>query len=330
MIYNLNSIRKQILGLSLAEARFKERGFEEGSEAQNRLELVATTVVQGYNTAVEHGLGRDIKDIATSVKKELVGFYSEGLAMGLYTLDIFSLSKKDRLFDFIKDNNYRHEYMSYIGAGLAAGVFKRPYEKFMDKACPLTGCLILDGIGFYYAMFKTKKTIEGKYVPAKVLKNEYHLKRYDNGIGRAVWFYDGGEPDKISNTINSFPEERRASIWSGVGLAALYAGGVSAHKLEKLKLYAGAFSPFLGQGAFLAAHTRFRAGNPHEVDIAAPILIGKSSKECHDIAMVFHEELKNVKSIDGKPSFQVMTEKIRAWIKTNESILSNIKKSITV
>ena len=48
MIYNLKSIRKQVLGLALREAGFKARGFREGTGAQARLELVAGTVVNGY------------------------------------------------------------------------------------------------------------------------------------------------------------------------------------------------------------------------------------------------------------------------------------------
>ena len=315
MIYNLKTLRKQVLGLPLSEANFKVRGFQEGTEAQPRLELVAKTVVNAYNVAVEHGLNDDLKAITQTVDKELVGFFNEGIGMGLYNLDIFYLTNKKRFWDFVKGPGAKHEYMAYIGAGLACGVFKRPFEKFLDKACPMSGCLVLDGIGFYYAMFKTKKTLEGLYVPNIVKNNPFYQERYDNGIGRAVWFYAAGEPEIIAQTINAFPIERRAGIWSGIGLAATYAGGINYDKLLFLKELAGRHQIMLAQGSLLATHTRHRAGNPHLDDPIERILIGKSAIDSHNFAMKTRDMLEGRRLIDGKQSFQVFLEAVRNWIR---------------
>jgi len=319
MIYNLKSLRKQVFGLSLTEANFKNRGFTEGKEAQPRLELVAKTVVNGYNVAVENGLGEDLLAIRSAIEPELVGFFNEGIGMGLYTLNLFSVSGKQPFWDFVKGEGQHHEYMSYIGAGLACGVFRRPFKKFMDKACPMSGCLVLDGIGFYFAMFKTQKTIQGLYVPNSVKENEFYQQRYDNGIGRAVWFIDSGEPESIAKTINSFPEERRAEIWSGIGLAATYAGGVNADKILLLRHLAGEHATMLGQGALLATHTRHTAGNPHEDDTTERILIGRGSAESHAFALQTIDFLDKRRFIDGIPSFQVFLGNIRGWIESQDT-----------
>lgn len=315
MIYNLKTVRKQIFGLPLSEANFKVRGFKEGTEAQPRLELVAKTVVNGYNVAVENGLNDDLKAITKTLDKELVGFFNEGVGMGLYTLDLFSLTNKKRFWDFIKGTGSKHEYMAYIGAGLACGVFKRPFEKFMDKACPMSGCLVLDGIGFYYAMFKTKRTLDRKFVPKIVQNNSFYQERYDNGIGRAVWFYAAGEPERIAHTIQGFRPERRGAIWSGIGLAATYAGGVNHDKLLFLKELADEHEIMLAQGSFLATHTRHRAGNPHLDDQTEKILIGKRGLECHNFANQIRQTLEGKRIVEGKPSFQVFLETVRTWIR---------------
>lgn len=320
MIFNLKPMRKQFLGLSLSEADFKVRGFEEGFEAQNRLELVAKTVVQGYNTAVEHGLSEDLIAIKNSVDNELVGFFSEGIGMGLYALDIFSFPRKKKFWNFIEGVGNNHEYMSYIGAGLTCAVFNSNFEKILDKGSE-TCWLTLDGLGFYYAMFKTSKGIGKQYVPKKIKNNAFYLDRYDNGVGRAAWFYASGEPKKILETINQFPESRRGPIWSGIGLAATYAGGVSADKLKLLRKLSGKHYLQLAQGSMLASHTRFTAGNPSPyTDMCSRILVGKSSEECEQVASRYKAQLASEKFIDGVPSFKIFLQNLRSWIKDQQLV----------
>ncbi|GAA3648142.1 DUF1702 family protein [Flavivirga jejuensis] len=300
--------------MPLKEANFSVRKFEEGHEAQSRLEMVAKTVVNGYNTTVEHGLNDDLRAISQSISNELSGFFHEGIGMGLYALDLVSLRNKNRFWNYIIEKDKKHEYMSYIGAGLTCGVFNSSYEKLIDKIDPMSGPLVLDGVGFYYAMFKTKKTITNFYVPKKIKSNDFYLERYDNGLGRALWFYNSGEPKKIKNTINTFPKERRANIWSGIGLAAAYAGGISNDKIPKLKSSSGIYQIMLAQGALLAAHTRYTAGNPHKDDITVKLLTGISGLKCHKKALEFKQRFQGEKYIDGKPSFQVFLEHIREWL----------------
>ena len=318
MIYNLKAIRKQVLGLSLSEVSFQTRGFGEVNEARQRLELVAKTVVQGYNDAVEHGAGKDLEIQSLLIRDELSGFYNEGLGMGLYALDYFSIRKKDKFWEFVNGHGHRHEYMAYIGAGLAAGVFGLPFKWFLEKADPTSGCLMLDGIGFYHAYFKTKKTISRFYIPESIANDAFYLERFDNGVGRALWFYNSGDPVKIARTISGFLEQRRAALWSGVGLAATYAGGVSTEKIKLLKRLSGEYSTLLAQGAVLATHTRQRAQNPRPSDSTERILVGKTALECHAFAMEAKAALRGRRFINGKHSFQVFLEDIRHWILTQE------------
>ncbi|WP_340200608.1 DUF1702 family protein [Ascidiimonas sp. W6] len=314
----LNIIRRMLFALPLSEANFKLRGFEKDSPAQARLELVAKTVVSGYNTALETGLSDDLTTNTETIKKELVGFFNEGIGMGLYTLDVFSPFNRDRFWRFIKGKGKNHEYMSYIGAGIASGVFfNLPFEKFAEKADPTSGLLILNGLGFYYAYFKPKKTLKNMYMPKSVKKDPFYIECYDNGIGRALWFYNGGVPSSIAKTISNFPKERQGAIWSGVGLAATYAGGVSELKIKELQQLAGSLSHMLGEGSILACHTRDIAGNPHASDSTERILTGRSVKECNLFAAITKENLNGKRYINGKHSLLVFMENIREWVREN-------------
>ncbi len=320
MIYNFNTLRKQILGMSLSEGDFSKRGFDQGGKAQKRLEDIGKTVMFGYNSAVENNRGNDLQSITNTIKKEKVGFFNEGVGMGLYTLDIFSLTHKKHFWNFVKEEGEDHEYMAYIGAGLSIGVFNQNFEKFLRKACPMCGCLVLDGIGFYNAFFNLKKTLKRHKVPKSIEKNRFYLERFDNGVGRAIWFYNSGNPEAIAQTIHSFPSDRRGDIWSGIGLAAAYAGGVKESEIFKLKELSGNYAIMLGQGAFLAAHTRYRAGNPTKDESTIEILVGESAKSCDELANEVILQLdKTNRYINDKPSFQVFLEYVQDWVSANVS-----------
>jgi Protein of unknown function (DUF1702) len=69
-------------------------------------------------------------------------------------------------------------------------------------------------------------------------------------------------------------------MWSGVGLAATYAGLASESVLRDLCDFAGPLWPQLAQGAAFAAKARQRAGNltPY-TELAAKVLCGLSATD---------------------------------------------------
>jgi hypothetical protein len=325
----LKILRKMLFALPLQEANFKIRNFEEGELAQNRLEHVAKVVVAGYNIALETGYDEDLMIHQKSVSNELCGFFSEGIGMGLYTVDLFSLSNKGQFWSFVESEGKNHRYMAYIGAGIACGVFKkRSLDKFLKRASPTSGLLILNGIGFYYAYFKPELTILKGYIPNKFKNDPFYIECYDNGIGRALWFFNGGNPEKIYHTITKFPEERQGAIWAGIGLAATYAGGVPEHQIIKLKQLANSFSNRLGEGSILASHTRDVAGNPHNSESTEIILTNRSAIDCQSFANEINEWLDNRRMIDGKHSLQVFFEKLRDWVSDNSKEVSSLNSKI--
>jgi len=320
----LNILRKSMFALPLTEANFSKRGFQSGEEGEKRLELVAKVVIAGYNTALETGFTSDLLIHQEMVSRELRGFFTEGIGMGLFTLDLFSITQKSRFWSFVETKGINHKYMSYIGAGIACGVFKRhSIRNFLKKASPTSGLLLLNGIGFYYAYFKLGKAVDNFFIPKNLSQDKFYIECYDNGMGRAFWFINGGNPDKIASMISTFPNDRQGAIWAGIGLAATYAGGVEKSKIQKLTSLAGKHSNRLGEGSVLATHTRDLAGNPHKTDATEIILTGRSAKECQNFAIQVNERLNNQRFIDGKHSLQVFLEEIRQWITENQEVVVN-------
>ena len=326
-MYKLKVFRKIMFGLPLSEANFEVRKFQKGEVAQERLELVAKVVLRGYNTALEKGLSRDLLTCVETKKKDLVGFFNEGIGMGLFTLDLFSLRKRNRFWEFIKDKGKHHEYMSYIGAGIAFGVFKiRSIKRFIKKASPTSGLLLLNGIGFYYAYFKPNKTLNKFFIPSNLTKDDFHVECYGNGIGRALWFYHGANPESIAQTIQKFPKSRRAGIWAGVGLAATYAGGVLPEKIQLLKELSNEYYLSLGEGAILASHTRDIAGNSFTDESTINILTKRSMSDCNKYAIEANNRLEGRQFINERHSLDVFFEELRDWVEISHLDVKNLAK----
>ena len=76
-----------------------------------------------------------------------------------------------------------------------------------------------------------------------------------------MWFASGARAELATQMLAAFPMERQAALWSGIGLAATYAGGASSSELQDLLSAAGEHRDEIALGAAFAAKARCRAGN---------------------------------------------------------------------
>ena len=138
----------------------------------------------------------------------------------------------------------------------------------------------------------------------------YARRAFDQGLGRSLWFCEGADPGRIALAIAGLAPERRADLWSGVGLAAAYAGGAGEAALEALPRLAGRFAPHLAQGAAFAAKARDRAGNaaPHTA-LACRALCGMEAGEA---ARVTDEALDALPADGEVPAFEAWRARVRA------------------
>ena len=115
---------------------------------------------------------------------------------------------------------------------------------------------------------------------------------------------------RIGATISGFPAARHADLWSGVGLACAYAGGVPSPAIEGLAELAGPHHPHVAQGAAFAAKARQRAGNPVEhTELACRILCGMAADEA---AGLTDRALADLADRGGLPAYEVWRGRIRA------------------
>lgn len=259
MINKAKSCFKSIFSISLNLVDPKTLGFLYDNEhTSKRLKNIGLSFLAGYHAVLKES-DLPVKEQIDVIDRNLQGFAFEGAGMAFALLDSLFPTKK-RLETFLNNDGKNHKYMILIGMGWCLG--KLPYvncKKYIDKQDPLLKWLILDGYGFHEGYFSPQKSIVEQKVPTK-LNNNYEVNAFTQGLGRSLWFYTSGNINSITSIINSFPLERRADLWSGIGLASTYAGGVEDIRYYQLRDQAGIYLPEIAQGAAFACKARIQAG----------------------------------------------------------------------
>ncbi|MEN8221469.1 MAG: DUF1702 family protein, partial [Pseudomonadota bacterium] len=239
--------RKLLFGISPDETTFSKRGFQAVSdEVRQQLERIGETFVYGYHAALlDDNLESLCKQLDTP-PNEMRGFAYEGAAMAMTILDFLSPFNRSRFKRFVQGAGAHHTYMVHVGAGWAWARLHRNVKKGLAGLDPLLGWLAVDGYGFHEGYFHWQKTITQGIVPRRL--SGYARRVFDQGLGRCLWFVKGADVETIAHTINSFPPERQADLWSGIGLAATYAGGADETALTHLVKLSNDFRPQLAQG----------------------------------------------------------------------------------
>lgn len=306
-------IQRLFLGLSLDEATFARRGFRAGNaSARLRLEQVGRTFLHGYHAALDDDNPENLSSRLNGVEADFRGFAFEGAAMGLFLLDHLTPWRRDRLLSFLAGPGSPHIYMVYVGAGWALAQLRRGVPRALARFDPLLGWLSVDGYGFYQGYFHPRPSVGRRAVPRRL--SGYALRVFDQGLGRSLWFVEGADVARIAATVAEFPVARQPDLWSGVGLACAYAGGVDREAIEALLTSARAYRAPLAQGAAFAAKARQRAGIPaSHTDLACRIIWGMPALEATratDIALV------DLPAEDVLPAYEVWRQRIQdLWVK---------------
>jgi enediyne biosynthesis protein E3 len=269
------TFRARLLAIDPAETSFARRGFAAcPAETRARLEEHGAAFVRGFNLALTHDPAAELDQAAHGVPVAERGFAYEGAAMAYALLDLVAPRRFRRLDALLGAGGGDHVYMVHVGAGWAlARLRRRPFGRLrLDR---LLRWLAVDGFGFHEGFFHPRRFVRGMTPHPRV--QGYGRHAFDQGLGRSLWFVDAADPERIGATISTFPPERRGDLWSGVGLAAAYAGAAGAAELERLRALASdEYAPHTAQGAAFAAAARTRAGNVlPETELAAAILCGR-------------------------------------------------------
>ncbi|MEU9835312.1 DUF1702 family protein [Streptosporangium sp. NPDC048047] len=273
------SFRRLLLAPSLADVTFAVRGFPGASSpAAERLEAIPQSVVCGFEWGIDARNQWEVERRLNMIDVELRGFAYEGATMALTVLDAMGGGRGHRTRDLLLGPGRPHIFLTYIGIGFAMARLPRPLWKKVVPDLgetpyhPTMSWLAVDGYGFDRAYFDTRRWVDEQRVPAPYAwegSPGYFNRAVDQGIGRALWFIHGARTADVSAAVRRFAAGRQADLWSGVGLAATFAGGCGTEALAAMGEEAGEHRAELALGAVFAVKARDHAGFVPEHTAAA-------------------------------------------------------------
>jgi enediyne biosynthesis protein E3 len=318
MKFLLHKIRNRLMRISPDETKFETRGFTASSDQQREyLESIGDTFVFGYHAALQipevNALASYMEE---HVPNDMIGFAYEGAAMAIALTDFMKFKRKGNFQAFIAGPGYNHSYMAHVGLGWAIARVPFLYKWALKNADPLLKWLAVEGYGFHQCYFHTHKTLFLKKFP-KQLKG-YASRAFYQGVGRCLWFVHGSNPTPMKTTIEGFHKDYHSDLWSGLGLACAYAGGIDRVEVEHLIETAGPYNMDFAQGVAFAAKARVRANNltAHTEMVAqcACHCSAEQAAEYTDLA------LKNLDESTSTPAYEIWRKRIKTQIFENNAI----------
>ncbi len=306
-------IRRFLFGLPLIniENTWKNVPNVETS-TRKKLRPPVIAFITGLNTAIEVALSELLIGQLEGLNDNCRGFAYEGAGMGLAIIDYSR--DKGMVKKFLRGEGANYPELIHVGLGCATAALKKDLWGKLAEIEPMQRWWIPDGYGFFTGIYKWEDTVEELIVPRQI--EGYALRAFDRGLGRRMWFAFSGEVEEVAQAIAKFPQSRQADLWSGIGLASTFAGGVDERVLIRLKELSKSFSSYVALGSTMAAKCRYTAGNIVEyTDFACSILCEMTASEAAEVVVKALEKLEvdpNEPLDAEQPAFETMRENIRS------------------
>jgi hypothetical protein len=255
-------------------ADFGRRGFRlDQPQRRTDLETHARSFLTGFNLAVTRW--RDPHAALRELDEAERGFAYEGAGMYAGLRDFLTAGRAGALRRLLDGPGDRYTHLVHVGAGWLLTPMRVAALPRLPST-PLLRWLAIDGSGFGEVYFGGVRALLRRACghPTEVWQARLA------GCGRALWFVESAYPQGVAEVVERAPAAARPHLWSGVGLAAAYAGAVGDDDREELLRLAGEHHPHLLQGVVFAAGARVRAGvTPEHTERACVQLLGVTARE---------------------------------------------------
>ncbi len=189
---------------------------------------------------------------------------------------------------FYRRADKAHTFHLGIGLGWALAKAEISPTPFLDALDPWVKLMVYDGMGYFYGLFKGRKTIKSHLVPAEISGEALH--GFDQGLGRRLWYNAMGDVRALTELIHTFPASRHADLWRGVGIACGYVGGLEEKDLVKLRSFSAENQKSLSRGVSLAAMCRTASGSiTPDIELASLVVCYKDIADIETLQQTYPE-----------------------------------------
>ncbi|GAA0379003.1 hypothetical protein Acor_00270 [Acrocarpospora corrugata] len=324
----IGSLRRLLLTPSLREVSFSARGFPAAPPGTTRhLEAIPQAVICGFEWGIDARDQWEVERRLELVEPEQRGFAYEGATMAFAVVDAMGGGRGHRTRDLLLGPGHPHIFLTYIGVGFAMARLPRPlWKKIMPDLTgspyyPAMTWLAVDGYGFDRAYFETRRWVDEQRIPAAYPwegRADYFPRAVDQGIGRALWFIHGGQVPGVVGAVRKFAAGRQADLWSGVGLAATFAGGSDPAALAALRRESGEHWAQLAQGAVFAAKARHHGGHVPEHSAAGVSILADVSVE--GAVAVADDSAVDAAAKADVPAYELWRNNVRSKLNSREQV----------
>lgn len=251
------------------------------TDAAARLDGIVMLALGAEQVALKDDVGALDEHLA-SLDKDFLGFGVEGAAMGLTVLDHRDPRDPRRIDQLLAGRWRDFPLLAYAGAGLGLAELGEPVLPWVQARHDIAAGFAIDGYAFHLALLAPSEFLDGRPPPAEFQGPA--ARAFDHGLARTMWFTSAAEPSAVAAVVERFPDERRDDVWSGVGVAATYAGGLDATGLGVLRTAARHHAPALAAGSALASYLRVQGDNVVPGNqTASEALTGRSTADAHSV-----------------------------------------------
>lgn len=325
----LARLRLRFLGMPFEDLLAERRGFRvSGPAAAEHQARIAASFWIGYHAALADPRPAPVVEAIEGIERGWRGYAYEGVGMVLALLDALRprLGRRrrsgGRLGDLFAGPARAYRYLVYLGVGATLARLRCRPARVLESLDPLGRWLVFDGYGFHQGYFVAPKAAQSGQVPVPGRLAGYARRVFDQGLGRCLWFIHGMDPEGIAEAVEAYPEERRGDLWSGLGLAAAYAGGAPPPVLLDLASRAGPWRADLLQGVAFAATARVEPDDlAAHTDEACRALCGTGAAE---LAALCQEAARDLPDDGGRldaalPAWETWRRRVRSALGVRNS-----------
>jgi enediyne biosynthesis protein E3 len=210
-----------------------------------------------------------------SEPKEFRSVAYESAAMMIGLKDMAQGGQLNQWKEFYHTSKDQHSAHVEVGLGLAFGKLELTPAPYLSSLEMVRHFMVFDGIGYYYGLFKGRRTVFNREIPEFISHEQLH--GFDQGLGRRMWYITKGNAKDVAGLIDTFPSGRQRDLWRGVGIACGYVGGNEKANLAMVTIYSGEFKKQLFTGVAMAALSRSVSESfTEDIELTCSMLYGKS------------------------------------------------------